>query len=134
MEMSFTILGQPVGKQRPRVTSNKGFAQTYTPEKTVNYESLVRLEYARQCGGQRLCGAVDCQITAYCPIPKSAPKYKRKVMETGKARHTRKPDVDNIAKVICDALNEVAFSDDSSISDLLVRKRYGKEPRVESGN
>ncbi len=130
MEMYFTIPGQPVGKQRPRVTNNKGFAQTYTPKETVNYESVVRLEYTRQCG-QRLHGAVDCQITAYCPIPKSAPKYRKAIMETGKARHTHKPDVDNIAKIICDALNQVAFADDSAISDLLVRKRYGIEPRVE---
>lgn len=131
MEKSFTVLGQPVGKQRPRAQASRGFAHIYTPKETVNYEAVVRLEYERQCTPEPLHGAVDALIVAYCPIPKSAPKYKRAALEAGLTRHTHKPDVDNIAKIICDALNKVAFADDSAISDLTVKKRYGAPARVE---
>jgi Holliday junction resolvase RusA-like endonuclease len=46
-------------------------------------------------------------------------------------RPTKKPDVDNIAKSIQDALNKVLYRDDSQIVLLIVGKRYADVPRVE---
>ena len=48
----------------------------------------------------------------------------------GKERPTRKPDFDNIGKIICDALNGIAYRDDAQIVDALVRKFYSDTPRV----
>ena len=46
--------------------------------------------------------------------------------------HTKKPDIDNVAKSVLDALNGLAFDDDSLIHDLQIIKRYTiGEPRVE---
>ena len=45
-------------------------------------------------------------------------------------RPTRKPDFDNIGKIICDALNGIAYRDDAQIVDALVRKFYSDTPRV----
>ena len=44
---------------------------------------------------------------------------------------TKKPDADNIAKAVCDALNGIACKDDSQVVDLTVRKHYSKFPRVQ---
>lgn len=42
----------------------------------------------------------------------------------------KKPDIDNIAKVVCDALNGVAYKDDKQIVSLKLAKRYGSLPMV----
>ena len=52
-------------------------------------------------------------------------------MLAGLEKPTKKPDIDNIGKVVMDALNKIAFDDDSQVIKLLVEKVYGEEPRVE---
>ena len=47
-----------------------------------------------------------------------------------KIRPTKKPDTDNIAKVICDSLNMIAYHDDAVVVDLSVSKYYGEIPEV----
>ena len=69
-------------------------------------------------------------ITAYCGIPKSAGKKKRVDMMSQLILPTKKPDADNIVKVIADALNRVAYHDDAQIVRLNYRKVYDETPRV----
>lgn len=73
---------------------------------------------------------LDMRIVAYFPIPKSTSKKKRQLMLEGQIRPTKKPDFDNIGKIVCDALNTVAYHDDVQIVDAQVRKFYSEEPRV----
>ncbi|MDR1328878.1 MAG: RusA family crossover junction endodeoxyribonuclease [Oscillospiraceae bacterium] len=129
MTVDFTVPGKPQGKARPRVTAHG----TYTPAATRDYEKLVRLAYlqARQRGLPRLLqGAIEARITAYFPAPKSAGKKQRALMLSGKMPYTKKSDCDNIAKIILDAINGVAYKDDSQISSLRVEKLYGEPPCV----
>lgn len=46
-------------------------------------------------------------------------------------RPTKKPDWDNIGKIVCDALNKTAFHDDAQIVDGSVIKCYSEQPRIE---
>ena len=46
-------------------------------------------------------------------------------------RPIKKPDMDNVIKMVADALNQVAYKDDTQIVDCQVRKFYSEEPRVE---
>lgn len=133
MKLKFVVLGEPAGKGRPRFTTAGPYVKTYTPEKTVNYENLVKLEYQRQCKGSRFADgdAIDLRITAYYSIPKSASKKKRLLMLCHAIRPMKKPDNDNVVKVIQDALNLVAFHDDVQIVDCQLRKFYSDRPRVE---
>lgn len=127
MQVRFTVEGKPTAKGRPRFTRN---GHAYTDEKTAAYETLVRLSYQQQAG-EKLQGELHASIYAFFPIPKSTPKGLAQDMREGKVWHTKKPDADNIAKSILDALNGVAYDDDSSVASLCVVKRYGDEPRVE---
>ena len=129
MKLRFVIPGEPTGKGRPRFT-NAG--HTYTPKKTVDYERRVRAEFIKQCGHAVYEQGVplDVRITAYMTIPKSASQKKRKLMVEHKIRPTKKPDFDNIGKVVCDSLNGLAYHDDAQVVDAQVRKFYGEEPRV----
>ena len=121
----FTVPGVPQGKGRPRVTRNG----TFTPKKTRDYEKKVRDCYIAQ-GGQMFPDDTPlfASITAIFPIPSSLSK-KRRALFNGK-RDCKKPDADNVAKAILDALNGVAYRDDSAVSSLLVYKSYGDDARV----
>lgn len=124
--MIFEILGKPYGKGRPRFTRN---GHTYTPAETTNYENLVRLAY-QQAGCEKLEGEIVATIKAVYPIPKSTSKKKRAEMLAVNIRPTVKPDCDNIAKTILDALNKIAYDDDNQVIDLRVIKEYGEVAKV----
>ena len=127
---SFTVYGTPVGKGRPRFRNTGKFVQTYTPEKTANYETLVKLAYQQEYGGEPLlAGAISAKIIAYFPIPKSTSRKAKKEMLNG--WHVKKCDADNLIKSILDALNEVAYRDDSAVAKIYCEKRYSEMPRVE---
>lgn len=130
MKAMFTVFGTPQGKERPRMTKR---GHTYTPEKTREYENLVKAEYDRQCKGRffgevgELKMPIKVYIAAYFNIPKSFTKGKKSAAEYNIIRPTKKPDSDNIAKVICDALNGVAYLDDTQVVHLVVDKLYTAE-------
>lgn len=130
-EIRFTVLGEPKGKGRPRFNTRTGHA--ITPKDTVNYESLVRLEYAQQTDGFRFQddAMLDMRILAYYSIPQSKSKKVKAAMLNNEIRPTKKPDMDNVVKIIADSLNQVAYRDDTQIVDCQCRKFYSEQPRVE---
>lgn len=120
MKLKFSVLGEPAGKGRPRFRNAGAFVQPYTPEKTVSYENLVRLEYRRQCNDFKFPKdtPLDVRITAYYGIPKSASKKKAQLMRERKIRPMKKPDFDNIGKIVCDSLNDIAYQKFSDIRNV----------------
>lgn len=140
----FEILGEPFGKQRPKFSKVGNFVRAYTPKETVNYESRVVQAYKEKYKGKAFeyGQQIYATITAYFPITKSHYHYHKKTqtldldkegkeMLEGKIRPMKTPDCDNIAKVCLDALNEIAYPDDSQVVALLVLKYYDENPRVE---
>lgn len=127
MRVEFCIYGEPQGKGRHRTAGG----HEYTPGETILYENLVKTEYRHQSGHRFPDDAMlDVRIFAYYTIPKSVSKKKRQAMIDRKIRPTKKPDADNLCKVICDSLNGLAYRDDAQIVDTMVRKFYGETPRV----
>ena len=118
-EISFIIPGAPKGKARPRVTRYG----TYTPQSTREYEALVRKCW-QESGAEPFPAdtALYCTVSAYFAIPESYSKKRKKALAF--TPHTKKPDCDNIAKAVLDALNGLAFHDDSAIAKLTVEKIY----------
>lgn len=127
MYIGFVIPAPPQGKARPRVVRMKnGASVSYTPDKTVAYEELVRQVYRSQNSFVFENDVpIQVSISALFPIPKSASRKKREDMLSGRILPTKKPDCDNIAKIICDALNGFAYYDDAQIVRCIVNKRYG---------
>lgn len=132
MKVTFEILGEPKGKGRPRHAKRGNFVTTYTDKSTVMYENLVRTEFERQCSDLRFNDEayLDMRIYAYYSIPKSTSKKKKELMIKGIIRPSKKPDIDNVLKVIADSLNQVAYKDDVQIVDCMIRKFYSEKPRV----
>lgn len=104
---------------------------TYTPRETKLHEQLIQWAY-RKAGGHKFPEDSEIRITiiAVMGIPKSTPKYKHADMLSGKIRPVKKPDWDNIGKLVCDALNGVAYDDDKCICGACVIKLYGEEPQT----
>ena len=135
-KIEFTIPGEPTGKGRPKFSSVAGRVNARTPDETVMYENYVKMQYMDAAGQatSRMFGddeQIAMTVKAYYKIPKSVSKKKRQAMVDNTTRPTKKPDADNILKIIADSLNEITYRDDSQIVDASVSKYYSDVPRVE---
>ena len=126
MKVSFTIEGEPVGKGRPR----HGKYKTYTPAKTKSVENNIAYLYKVNVG-YYFEGYVKLNINLYYSIAKSDSKKKKLMKLNNELRPNKKPDIDNVVKLVADALNEVAYKDDTQIIEIECRKFYSDIPRME---
>lgn len=121
--MDFIVDGKPQGKQRPRFSRIS--KTVYTPNKTAKYEKQIAKAYTAAGG---ICFQSDCyvsvSVSAFFPIPKSYSKKKRQACIDGDIRPDKKPDMDNILKVVLDGLNSVAYEDDKQVIEVTGRKYY----------
>lgn len=125
-EFEATIFMEPVGKGRPRTTVKNGKAITYTPDPTAHAENLIRDELLKYAVKFEAHVPVRLRVTLYCSRPKSLPK--------SRTIPTSKPDYDNVAKLLGDAMEKFVYENDSQVTTALIRKRYvlpGQVPRVE---
>ena len=131
MTVVFNVPGNPVGKQRARYAKRGNFVQTYTPEKTRTYETLIR-EHAQQAMGSS--EALETPVTVYLYITHAVPSSyskKRKEACLNRFERPKKPDLDNVAKAFMDAMNGIVYLDDVQVVSLHVTKLYGTESRVD---
>lgn len=130
IKIVLTIPGEPRGKARPRFNSRS--KHPYTPIATQQYEALIVHTYRQRYSDIAFpTGALDLRIRAYFSIPKSDPQKAKLKKLQNDIRPTKRPDMDNIMKIVADALNKVAYNDDAQIVDCQVRKFYADEPRTE---
>lgn len=123
----FEIPGEPKGKARPRVTKG-GIA--YTPKQTTSYENWVKQCYLDNYEQTDSKAEISVHITCFFAPPKSVSKKKKQMMLDHQINVTKKPDCDNIAKIVLDSLNGIAYHDDSQVVNLHVNKRYTELPYV----
>lgn len=124
------IEGKIKGKARPRFNTRTGHA--ITPKDTVQYENWVKMCYKEQQATKYLEGPLRALIVAYYKIPKSYTKKRVEAIRRGEEYPIKKPDLDNIAKIVLDSLNKIAYDDDAQIVELTVLKRYTEDvERVE---
>jgi len=129
--LTFHIHTIPVPKGRPKFSKIGGFVRTYTPKKTQDFETEVR-EAAKQAMNRE---PLETPLAVYLyfrlPIPKSYPKKRIAACLSGSERPTKKPDLDNLAKSVLDALNGVIYQDDSQIVSLHMTKVYSQHPGID---
>lgn len=111
-ELSFTIMGDPKSKGRPRVTRYGA----YTPKTTVEAENAIAKVVKGLVGDtppfQTPCGL---EIAFFC-------------------KTMRRTDLDNMIKLVSDAMNGIVYTDDYLVEEVrcrLYRKKDGEEPRTE---
>ena len=129
MFYEFDVIGDIVGKQRPRVNTNTYIV--YTPTKTKDYEKLIQQYFMIKYPNHKMLeGRIAVEIVAYIKLPNNISKKKAKEMLNESISPTKKPDIDNIAKSILDALNKFVFNDDNQITKLLIQKKYSEVEKV----
>ncbi len=129
MVYEFEVDGEIKGKARPRLNTYTGIV--YTDSNTKDYENLIKqyfkIKYPRFIPFEN---RVSVEIKIYLKIPKNTTKTNRKLIEEGLLSPTKKPDIDNVVKIILDALNKMAFKDDNQITKLNVEKIYSEEEKL----
>jgi Holliday junction resolvase RusA-like endonuclease len=120
--------GPPCGKGRPRFSRKSG--QVYTPGPTIVYEGKLSWFAKKAMNGRPpLEGPLSVLIVSAFPIPKSYSKGKALDAKTGALHPTKRPDIDNLVKMI-DALNGIVWKDDCQIVRADVRKVFSDEPEL----
>ncbi|QCE34392.1 RusA family crossover junction endodeoxyribonuclease [Acetobacteraceae bacterium] len=127
--LSFSFKGRLSGKARPRFL--KGENKIYTQRKTQNQERMIQQYFIASFGKPLLVSPLSVKIELTLEPPKSWTKYKRSHALNGKILPTIKPDLDNVAKLILDALNGFAYQDDRQVTRLEINRSYGISDKVQ---
>ena len=117
--LSFFISGIPLAQGRPRFRRAGKFVQTYDPAKSKSWKESVRwqfIEYMKKEKKEMIDGAIEAEMVFLLPRPKSLPKKVK--------HHVKKPDMDNLEKSILDALEGIAYKNDSQICKKATQKLY----------
>lgn len=113
--ITFFVPGDAVPQGRPRAFVRGGRVGMYDPAASRAWKKVV----AQMAGYRRDRwheGALSVELRFFMKKPKS--------LSIKTVHHVKKPDCDNLAKAVLDALNGVCWKDDSQIVDLRVVKRY----------
>lgn len=132
--VTFVIPGEPKGKKRPRSAFQGGRIHTYDPAENGANETEIAMIFrqaVREAGlDWEPCKYAKVQITACYGLPKGKSKAWRADALAGKLFPSRKPDLDNVAKLVLDALNGIAWQDDAGVISLQLWKYYEETSRV----
>lgn len=133
MKLKFVILGEPIPKQSARFTK-AGFA--FQPKKIVNGKDNIRTQIINHLpNGFELISEplAILQLKFVFTPPKTLKKWEKDILNSGgELIKTTKPDLDNLEKMLYDAMESVVFDNDSKIYNKTnIRKCYGLKPRIE---
>lgn len=120
MDRVITVFHEPIGQPRHRISTRGGFAKMYLPSRheVHGFKRAIKAEWMqlKMLPSQR---AVAVTIQAFFHRPK-AKTWKRR--PNPRYPHSSKPDIDNVAKAVMDALNKLAWIDDAQVARLEVSK------------
>lgn len=126
--LTITIPGEMRGKGRPRFSTRNGRPVAFTDSRTANAETWVRACAAGVVTGAPLEGPISLRVEIGVPVPASWSKRKRADALAGAVWPTAKPDLDNVLKLVGDALNGIVWRDDKQIVRAEVVRRYVEAP------
>jgi Holliday junction resolvase RusA-like endonuclease len=131
IQITYSVPGEPRGKGRPKFARRGNFVKTYTDAKTASYEDQIRFYALRAMGDTKaIQGAVRVFISIRMSVPKSYSVKRREACLSGSEKPLKKPDWDNVAKSICDAMNGIIYVDDTQIIEAHVTKQYAAQSQV----
>lgn len=133
--LKFTVLGTAVPQKRPRFSFKSHKA--YEPKESKDYKSNVNAmaTIAIQEQHWNICHRempVEVCLTIYRSIPSGMPQWKKRAAVYGYIPPLKKnADIDNIAKLVLDAMTGVVYEDDCQVFKLNCESKYSEQPRVE---
>jgi len=126
--IKFTLPIVPTAQARPRVAVRGKFAQAYKTKDQQANERTLEAWLKEHAPPAPMSGPLVLAFTAALPVPKSASKKARAAMLSGRDYPAKKPDLDNLAKQLKDAMTRMRFwNDDAQIVSLQCDKIYAED-------
>lgn len=133
--LEITIFGPPIPKARPRFyfRGNKQHAydtqyqEKTTISKTVAWHAGTKL---RSMGFWHPDNSYALKFEFHMKYPCATSQRQEIIMQWGIGATPKKPDVDNLTKFYCDALNDITYPDDSQIVTIEAIKKYSLNPKT----
>lgn len=131
MTFFLEVPGEVVAQSRPRFKRMKDFVTTYDPKRSKDYKQIVADTFKKKYpDAEPIEGGIWFGLTVFMPIPKSYPKWKKKLALKNELFPAKRPDIDNYFKSVTDALIGLAYKDDKQIVSSTMAKRYGMSPKA----
>lgn len=124
----FEILGNPIPQQQTRFSCKGGFPRTWNP--SSKDQERIQWHIKPLAPVEPLSGAIQLSIWFFLPIPKSTSSKLRQAMINRVVLPCVKPDEDNLAYLITNALKKIVYKDDNQICSKHVYKLYSDKPRT----
>lgn len=121
----FEIHQKPVPQKQTILGKNR---RCYDPSKLDKI--TIQWQINPHAPKEPITGPVEVWITFYMPIPKSTSQVKKRLMINNTQRHINRPDIDNLAYIVTNAMKGIVYKDDSQICDLHLSKKYGDDPKT----
>lgn len=124
----FTVYGIPVPQKQTRFAFQGGHPHAYDPSKKD--KERIQWQIKPLAPKEPILGPVELTIVFFLPIPKSTSSKKRAAMLNRVILPNVKPDEDNLAYIVTNALKKLVYDDDKQVCVKHVYKLYGAEPRT----
>lgn len=124
----FEIHGAPIPQKQTRCRCIANRPQLWDPGKKD--KEKIQWQARPFAPSTPLKGAIEMTLVFFLPIPQGTSKKLRNAMINRVILHKRKPDFDNLAYLITNALKEIFYEDDSQIYSSHIYKFYGEDPKT----
>ena len=118
----------PEAQKKTKFAIRGKYPHAYDPSK--KYKEQIIWQVKPYAPTKIMEGPVELELYFHMPIPKAASMIRRKQMIAGIIHHIKRPDIDNLAYVVTNALKGLVYKDDSQIVNLHVYKRYADAPKI----
>lgn len=129
-----TILGDPKAQGRARARNAGSFIQIYDDPKSRKAKDSLIAVIQDEAPESLLDCPLRVDLHFYMPRPKGhygTGRNEGKLKDSSPTRHTKRPDIDNLRKLVMDALTKVFWRDDSLVCEGTTIKNYSEKPRTE---
>ena len=127
MKIEKFITGTPKAQPRVKAYSRGGRAGVYDPGTANEWKNQIKVEMKNHAN-LMIDAPISVQLQFLMPRPKShfgTGKNAENLKLSAPYCHTKKPDIDNLAKAVFDALTDMGvWKDDSQIVFTLINKKY----------
>ncbi len=115
----FRVQGNPRPQLRPRATARGKIAKVYKNPRTRKDQEAFLAAAMAYAPDEPMTAPLVVDLRFAMKRPKAA---------KGLQLHAKKPDLDNLIKLVLDALNGVFWEDDKQIIEVCASKHYDDDP------
>ncbi len=113
---------------RPQKQTCLGRHGCYDPSRMT--KKHIQWQISPHAPKELLQGPIEMHLTFYMPIPVAKKGIERQAMIKNILKHHIRPDIDNLAYIVTNAMKGIVYKDDSQICILRLEKLYGEQPKT----